>query len=94
MMKFGFTDRVFVSHRSLFESLSSCMAGAVCAKTVQRVWEGPAGKRELPLLDAWDVVGLRTTASVWNVAKKYGPFAALFFFLKKEPTSCEKSCGS
>ena len=32
------------------------------------------------------VVGLRTSAGVWNVPKKYGPYGELFFFLmKKEP---------
>ena len=44
-------------------------------------WEGV-----WPFLDPWDVVGLRTTSSVWNVPGKYGPHGELFFFLiKKEP---------
>ena len=39
----------------------------------------------------WDVVGLRTTASFWNVPKKYGTHGELFFFLiKKESTIYEK----
>ena len=39
----------------------------------------------LPFPNPWDVVGLRTTASVWNVPKKYGPHGVLFFLVKKEP---------
>ena len=45
-------------------------------------------------MDAWDVVGLHTTASVWNVPKKYGPYGELCFFLiKEEPTIYEKVVG-
>ena len=44
--------------------------------------------------NAWDVVGLRTTGGVWNVAQKYGPFAELLFFLiKMEPTCLGKVVG-
>ena len=33
-----------------------------------------------------DVVGLRATATIWNVLGKYGPHGELFFFpIKKEP---------
>ena len=34
-------------------------------------------------MDPWDVVGLRTTASVWNVLEKYGEL--LCFLIRKEP---------
>ena len=34
----------------------------------------------MPFLDAWDSVRLRTTATQWNVAGRYGPYAELFFF--------------
>ena len=44
------------------------------------------GWRPKPFLDPWDVVGLRTTASVWNVPVEYVPHGELFFFhIKKEP---------
>ena len=33
---------------------------------------------------AWDVVGLRTTASVWDVAKKYGPNVEAHLLLYQE----------
>ena len=59
---------------------------AACAKSLQKVFEGPCREGMWPFLDAWDVVFLRTAASVWNVAKKYGPYGELFFFLiKNEP---------
>ena len=72
MLKFGSTDHLPESHRSLFESRSSWMAaGAVCAKKLQKVWEGPCWEGMWPSL---------------NIAKKYGPYGQLFFFLvKKEP---------
>ena len=46
-------------------------------------WEGVVW----PFLDPWDVVGLRTTASVWNAPGKCGPHGELFFFflIKKQP---------
>ena len=53
---------------------------------------GPCWEGMWPFLDAWEVVGLRTTTRVWNVAEEYGPFAELFFFLtEKEPTSHAKA---
>ena len=55
----------------------------------QKCGEGFAG-RGCGVLDAWDVVGLRSTASFWNVPKKYGQYGDLFFFMKKEPTIHEK----
>ena len=67
---------------------------AACAKSLQKVWGGSSWEGVWPFLDPWDVVGLRTTASVWNVPKEYGPYSELFFFLiKKEPTICEKVVG-
>ena len=48
--------------------------------------KGPTGKAPGLTWTHWDVVGLRTTSSVWNVPGKYGPHGELFFFLiKKEP---------
>ena len=35
-------------------------------------------------LDAWDSVRLRTTATQWNVPRRYGPHGELFFFLLKK----------
>ena len=46
--------------------------------------EGSSWEGMWPFLDPWDVVGLRTTASVWNVPKEYGPYSELFFFLFEE----------
>ena len=57
---------------------------AVCGRSLQKVWEGLCGKGLWPFVDPWDVVGLRTTASIWNVPKKYGPHGELFFLLQKE----------
>ena len=39
------------------------MAFSIAGATMQKMWEGPC----------WDVVGLRTKASVWNVPGKFGP---------------------
>ena len=57
---------------------------AVGAKSLQKVWEGLGWEGMWPLLDLWDVVGYRTTASIWNVPKKYGPYGELFFFFLKK----------
>ena len=35
-------------------------------------------------VDPWDVVGLHTPASTWNVLKEYGPYGDLFFFFFKK----------
>ena len=74
-MKFGFADQLSESHRSFhFVPVSSWMAtNMVGAKILQKVWEGPCWEGVWPSLDPWDVVGLRTTASVWKVPGKYGP---------------------
>ena len=58
----------------------------VSTESLQKVWEGPCWERMWPFLDPWDVVGMRTTASSWNIQKKCRPPGELFFFLiKKEP---------
>ena len=50
-----------------------------------RYGKDPAGKGSGLFLDPTDVVGLRTTASVWNVPGEYVPHGELFFFhIKKE----------
>ena len=71
-----------------WSSLSSVIAvSAACAKSLQKVWEGLCWGGMWPFLDPLDVVGLRTTASIWNVPKKHGPPGELFFFfflVKKE----------
>ena len=75
-------------HRTCSSELLSSFDGGQCclckesAESVGRALPG----RMWPFLDAWDVVFLRTAASVWNVAKKYGPYGELFFFLIKERT--------
>ena len=56
---------------------------AVGAKSLQKVWEGPCWEG----MDPKDVVGLRTTASIWNVPNKCGPYDELFFFFLKEPVA-------
>ena len=83
---------VRVSQVFCFESLSSVMAVSVaCAKSLQKVLEGPCWE-ERPSLDPLDVVGLRTTASIWNVPKKHGPHGELFFFLvNEEPVVVRKT---
>ena len=64
----------------------------VGAKILQKMWEGPCWEGVWPSLDPWDVVGLRTTASVWKVPGKYGPHGELFFFLiEKEPFALTKA---
>ena len=64
----------------------------VGAKILQKMWEGPYWEGVWPYLDPWDVVGLRTTSSVWNVLGKYGPHGELFFFLiKNEPFALTKA---
>ena len=35
-------------------------------------------------LDPWDVVGMRTTTSSWNIPSKHVPHGELFFFLVKK----------
>ena len=54
-------------HRSFsLEFLSFVMAvSAACAKSLQKVCEGLCWEGMWPCLDPWDVVGLRTTASIW-----------------------------
>ena len=45
-------------------------------------------------LDTWDVVGLRTTASVWNVTKKYGPLVEAYLLLYQEGANKPReNCG-
>ena len=70
MLKFGFADH-------LSESLCLCLCGWRPTWLVQRFCRR-CGR---PFLDPWDVVGLRTTASVRNVLEKYGPHGELFIFL-------------
>ena len=68
------------------ELLSSLDGGQCCLCKESAESVGRALPGMWPFLDAWDVVFLRTAAGVWNVAKKYGPYGELFFFLKrKEP---------
>ena len=63
-------------------SRSSWMAANVVgAKILQKMWEGPYREEVWPFLDPWYVVGLRTTASVWNILVTYGPHGEHFFFL-------------
>ena len=53
----------------------------------------PTGKGQ-NFLDPWDVVGLRTTAGVWNVPAKFGLDGELFFFIiMKEPFRPHKGGG-
>ena len=64
----------------------------VGAEMLPKMWEGPYWEGVGPFLDPWDVVGLRTTSGVWNVAGKYGPHGELFFFLiKKESFALTKA---
>ena len=71
----------------LLVSRSSWMAAKVVGAIIlQKAWEGPCWEGVWPFLDPTDVVGLRTTASVWNVPGEYVPHGELFFFhIKKEP---------
>ena len=55
-------------------------------KSLQQVLYLPCWEGMWVFLDPWDVVGMRTTASSWNIPSKYGPHIELFFFMKKEPT--------
>ena len=57
----------------------------VGAKILQKMLEGPYLEGVWLSLDPWDVVGLRATASVWNVPGKYGPHGEFFFLIKKDP---------
>ena len=50
--------------------------------SVQKVWEGSCWEGMWLVLDPLDVVGLRTTGSIWNVPKKCGPHGQLLFFFK------------
>ena len=83
-LAFGFTDcrcqaLVFAMAFSITGACKTCGKGPI--------WEGV-----WPFLDPWDVVGLRTTASVQNVPVTYGPHGELFFFLtKKEPLALTKA---
>ena len=83
MLKFGFADRVFVSHRSYACVSFVVLDGGQCGR--YKDFAEDVG-RTLPgrglALDPWDVVGLRTTASVWHVPEKYGPHGELFFLIK------------
>ena len=65
---------------------------AACVKSLQKVWEGLG--RECGLI--WirrDVVGVRTTASIWNVPKKCGPHGEFFFFPYKETNGSPQGDG-
>ena len=57
---------------------ANLVGGKDFARGVGRILLG----RGLPFLGR-DAVGLRTTASVWNVSGKYGPHGELFLFLIK-----------
>ena len=58
-------------------------------RSLRQVLEGPCREGLWPFLDPWDVVEMRTTASIRNIPSKYGSHGALFLFLiKKEPTIC------
>ena len=37
-----------------------------------------------PFLDPWNVVGMRTTASSWNIPRKYGPHGKALLLPHKE----------
>ena len=55
----------------------------------RRRHEEPATSLERALLgraflDPGDVLGMRKTASRWNISGEYGPYGELFFFLTKE----------
>ena len=66
----------------------------LCLSLCPSGWRRPCWEGMWPSLDPWDVVGLRTTATVWNVAKNCGPCGELFIFLtEKEPTEHEKVVG-
>ena len=78
-LAFGFT----VLSLPTFAVAMAC--GTVGANILQKMWEGLHWEGVWPHPDPWDVVGLRTTSSVWNVPGKYGPHGELFFFLIKEP---------
>ena len=63
---------------------SQWLSGPAGSKILQTMWEGPFSVGVWNSLDPWDVVGLRPTASVWNIPRKYGPFGELLFFLIKK----------
>ena len=78
---------MFVSHRS-FVCVSFVLDGGQCGRCnyFAEGMERTLLRGVWPFLDPWDVVGLRTTASVWNVPGEYVPHGELFFFhIKKEP---------
>ena len=77
---------------SSFVRVFAFIGGGQCGRREEpKVWRGPCWEGVWPLLDAWDVVGLRTTASFSNARKKKLGAARLFFFLiQKEPTIHEK----
>ena len=63
----------------LLVSRSSWMAANVVgAKILHKMWAGPYWEGFWLCLDPWDVVGLRTTGSVWNFSRKYGPHGEFF----------------
>ena len=87
MLKFGFTFRFFVG---VLRDGGQCCLRNESAESVGRVFLG----RDVDFSGSVEVVGLRTTASVWNVPKEYGPYSELFFFLfNEQPTTCEKVVG-
>ena len=76
------------SHTGLLVvTLSTWMtADVVGAKILQKMWEGSCWE------GVWLLVGLLTTASVWNVPGKYGPHGELFFFLiEREPLAVTRA---
>ena len=85
MLMFGFTVRLSMS---LLPLTAVSVAGA---RSLPDVWGGLAGKGCGLFWMHGMLWFLRTTASFWNVPKKYGSCGGLFsFLLKKEPAIHEK----
>ena len=73
ILTFGFADCCV---NAFVFAMGFSVAGS---KNVQKMWEGRYWEGVWLFPDPWDVVGLRTTSSVWNVPGKDGPHGDLFF---------------
>ena len=69
--------RIWFHSLSLPTSVVAMAFSIAGAKMLQKMWEGP-------LASPWDVLGLRTTYSVWKVPQKYGPHGELLFLPRQE----------
>ena len=67
-----------------WDSMLSMLSLFTCCLSIQKVIESPLRAWVRDFLTSEDVLHMRTTGVKWNIARLYGRFADLFFFLLKK----------